>query len=109
MKIFNLGTVVTVFTVAAAVYAMRTGRPTGRLLSVPYDFRMPSIDRVRDRLWNEDDDRIFTPTVFGAGWSLNLFQLVRKFQADNAVEEPEITKEICGVPLLKAGGVGRRQ
>ena len=74
-------------TVGAAVYAVRSGQPTGRFLGLPYDFRVPTADRLRERLWNEDDERIFTPMVFGVGWSINLFRLVEKFQADNAVEE----------------------
>ena len=74
-------------TVGAAVYAVRTGQPIGRFLGVPYDFRVPTVDRLRDRFWNEDDERIFTPMVFGVGWSINFFRLVEKFQADNTVEE----------------------
>ena len=85
--IFNFRTLFVAFAVGAVVYAIRSRRPTGRFLGVPYDFRVPTPDRVRDRLWNEDDDRIFTPMVFGVGWSLNFFRLVEKFRADNAVED----------------------
>ena len=38
-------------------------------------------------MWNEDDERIFMPSVFGVGWALNLFKVVEKFRADNAIEE----------------------
>ena len=38
---------------------------------VPYDFRMPTMDRVRDRLWNPDG-QLIGPHVFGVGWALNL-------------------------------------
>ena len=68
----------------------RSGRPAGRILNIPYDFRFPTTDRIQERFWNEKDDRIFTPLVFGAGWGLNLYQLLRKFQSDNNVEEEEI-------------------
>lgn len=37
---------------------------------VPYDFRLPTGDRVRDRLWNPDGP-LFGPQVFGVGWSVN--------------------------------------
>jgi hypothetical protein len=44
---------------------------------VPYDFRMPTIDRARSRWWNPEDDRLFVPTVFGVGWTINLARLAR--------------------------------
>jgi Family of unknown function (DUF5808) len=39
---------------------------------VPYDFRMPTLERARSRWWNPDDDRLFVPQVFGVGWTVNL-------------------------------------
>ena len=71
----------TVATVAAFVYAMRTRQPSGRILEVPYEFRPPTSDRLRDRLWNPDDPRLFTPPVLGIGWSINLFQLAVRARA----------------------------
>jgi len=41
---------------------------------VPYDFRPPTWDRIREAYWNPDDERIFTDRVFGVGWAINLFQ-----------------------------------
>lgn len=49
------------------------GRIAGR---VPYDLRWPTPARVRDRLWNPADRRIFVPTVFGVGWTVNLRRLL---------------------------------
>ncbi len=46
---------------------------------VPYDFRPPTPARVLERWWNPDDPRLFTPHVFGVGWSLNLARLARLF------------------------------
>ena len=74
-KISTWRLVTTAFTVATIVYAIRTKQSSGRLLRVPYDFRFPTIQRVKDRWWNPDDPRIFTPHVFGVGWSLNLYQI----------------------------------
>ena len=85
--LLNFKTLFVALTVGALVYAIRSGQPVGRFIGMPYDFRVPTADRFRDRLWNEDDERIFTPMVFGVGWSINFFRVVEKFRADNAVEE----------------------
>lgn len=39
---------------------------------VPYDFRVPTVERARSRWWNPTDDRLFVPAVFGVGWTVNL-------------------------------------
>lgn len=39
---------------------------------VPYDFRPPSLARLRQTMWNPNDDRILVDTAFGVGWSVNL-------------------------------------
>jgi hypothetical protein len=44
---------------------------------VPYDFRMPTLERARSRWWNTGDDRLFVPQVFGVGWTINLARLAR--------------------------------
>jgi hypothetical protein len=44
---------------------------------VPYDFRMPTIDRVKSRWWNPEDDRVFVPTAFGVGWTINAARVGR--------------------------------
>ena len=44
---------------------------------VPYDFRLPTVDRVRAALWSPDSERLVTPQVFGVGWTLNVGRLVR--------------------------------
>ena len=43
---------------------------------VPYDLRVPTIARLRERWWNPHDARLLTPQVFGVGWSINLARLV---------------------------------
>ncbi len=70
--------------VAAIVDQMR--RPadertwTGNILMFPYDFRIPTLDRFMERWWNANDERLFTPEVFGVGWSVNLYQAVKRFK-----------------------------
>lgn len=49
--------------------------PQGRIASVPYDFRRPTLARLKARWWNPADRRFFTPKTFGAGWDLNLYWL----------------------------------
>ncbi|HEX3299012.1 MAG TPA: DUF5808 domain-containing protein [Actinomycetota bacterium] len=44
---------------------------------VPYDFRMPTLERAKSRWWNPQDDRLFMPTVFGVGWTINAARLGR--------------------------------
>lgn len=79
-----IGIVIAVVTVVAVLDQL--GRAPedrdwhGRIIGVPYDFRPPSISRVRQRLWNPDDERILVPHVWGAGWTVNLYQLRRRLQ-----------------------------
>ena len=39
---------------------------------VPYDVRPPSLARLRERFWNQQDERFLGPTFFGVGWTVNL-------------------------------------
>jgi hypothetical protein len=68
-----------VLVAAAAVFdAVRKERMHGALLGVvPYDFRVPTLDRAKERTWNPHSARILTPTTFGVGWSVNLGRLAR--------------------------------
>lgn len=43
---------------------------------VPYEFRRPTLDRLKASVWNPDDDRLFVPMAFGVGWSVNVARLV---------------------------------
>jgi hypothetical protein len=47
---------------------------------VPYDFRMPTAERIKLRLWDPEGDHLLSPHVFGVGWTVNLgrvYALVR--------------------------------
>ena len=50
------------------------GRLWGR---VPYEFRPPTMARLRQAYWAPDDPQVFTDTAFGVGWSVNLGRLMR--------------------------------
>jgi uncharacterized protein DUF5808 len=67
--------------VAAVVKELRT--PAGErtwhgvvLGFVPYDLRVPTYARVRERLWAPDDPHLFAPQPFGVGWTVNVGRLV---------------------------------
>ncbi len=63
---------------ALAWQVARTGELEGRLLGVPYDLRPPTPARLKERLWNPRDQRLFTPSVFGWGFAVNLHQFGRR-------------------------------
>ena len=41
---------------------------------VPYDFRPPTWQRIRDAYWNSNSDRLLSDRVFGVGWAVNLYR-----------------------------------
>lgn len=48
----------------------------GQLGAIPYDFRMPTPERIRAKVWNKDTSRVIMPHIFGVGWSLNFYPLL---------------------------------
>lgn len=48
----------------------------GRIAGIPYDFRFPTVERIRATFWNKDTSQIFLPQVFGIGWSINLYPII---------------------------------
>ena len=51
---------------------------TGTFLGLPYDLRSPTPERIRERVWNPIDRRIFTPHAFGWGYTVNLYEVLRR-------------------------------
>jgi hypothetical protein len=49
---------------------------------VPYDLRVPTMERARSRWWNPEDERLFVPQVFGVGWTLNFARLASLARQD---------------------------
>ena len=47
---------------------------------IPYDFRVPTVDRLRSAYWDPANDRVFSDHVFGVGWAVNVPVLIRKLQ-----------------------------
>jgi hypothetical protein len=52
----------------------------GKLGFVPYDFRLPTIERFKEVCWNPDKDRIFSRTFLGIGWTINFYTLLEKMR-----------------------------
>jgi hypothetical protein len=54
----------------------------GRVLGiVPYDFRVPSWDKIRDAYWNPSSDSLLSDRVFGVGWAINLYRAKELLEA----------------------------
>jgi hypothetical protein len=47
---------------------------------VPYDFRFPTLERIRETYWNPYDSRILVPEAFGIGWAINLYSLLERLR-----------------------------
>jgi hypothetical protein len=54
---------------------------------VPYDFRTPTMGRVRSTYWNPEGP-IVSGKVFGVGWAPNLGALARMVGKWRATDEP---------------------
>jgi len=52
----------------------------GKIGFIPYDFRLPTLGRLKETFWNAEDERIFTKTVFGVGWGINFYALLEKMR-----------------------------
>jgi hypothetical protein len=48
---------------------------------VPYDFRLPTIERLREAYWAPEHDEVFSERVFGVGWAVNIPVAARKAAA----------------------------
>jgi Family of unknown function (DUF5808) len=48
----------------------------GQLAGVPYDFRPPTLERVRSTVWNPENPSLLASTAFGIGWTVNFYRLL---------------------------------
>ena len=74
---------VTVFTLTLAAIFQELEKPKeerkwhGKIAGiVPYDFRIPTIKRIKEAYWNPYENRVLTPEVFGVGWAINFHTLL---------------------------------
>ena len=77
-RVSGLKTLASLLTMATVAYAVRNRQAHGSLMKMPYDFRVPTPQKLRGQWWNPEDQRIVTPSAFGVGWGLNLYQVAKK-------------------------------
>ncbi len=53
--------------------------PERKFAGMPYDWRRPTVNRAKSRMWNPDDPRFFPPKSFGWGWTVNFYRLTHPF------------------------------
>ena len=53
---------------------------TGTFLGIPYDWRRPTLARVRERMWSPEERRLWMPHAFGWGYTLNLYEALRRLR-----------------------------
>ena len=108
-----------ILTAVAAIYkelrtppAQRTWH--GRLFgAVPYDFRVPDLNRLREAYWNTGSDVVLSDRPLGVGWAVNLPALLRRL---GLMSEQRPTRPAArsggragGGGGRAAGGTGRRE
>jgi hypothetical protein len=71
----------TAFALVAAAVATELSKPAAERTwegkvggVVPYDFRPPTWERIREAYWNPQSDHLFSERVFGVGWAVNLYR-----------------------------------
>jgi hypothetical protein len=62
---------------------------------VPYDFRMPTVDSLKESFWNPYDSHILTPAVFGLGWAINFHTLLENLRF---LPQPDVSEESFLIP-----------
>src|SRR5215469_16821349 len=48
----------------------------GKIAGIPYDFRIPTVERIRNTFWNKDTSQILLPQAFGIGWTINMYPII---------------------------------
>jgi uncharacterized membrane protein len=75
-----IGIVGTALAIAAIMQQLRLPADErtwyGSILGIPYDFRLPTPERIEEKIWNKNTSRIIMPHIFGVGWSINFYPLV---------------------------------
>jgi hypothetical protein len=51
---------------------------TGRFLGIPYDWRKPTLGRLKRGVWDPEQRRRLIPKVYGWGYGINLYEVARR-------------------------------
>jgi len=84
MKWFNRIVQATVIAVTMAAICLELEKPReerkwqGKVGFIPYDFRLPTIERFKESYWNPYNSRVFAPEAFGIGWAINFHALLER-------------------------------
>jgi hypothetical protein len=80
----------------------------GKVLGlVPYDFRPPTWQRIRDAYWNPNSDRLFSDRAFGVGWAVNLHRA--KTLMEGAFERLMGSREALSIRMtVRSEGSGKK-
>jgi len=54
----------------------------GKVIGIPYDFRRPTLERLRAVFWNKDNDSLLAPKAFGMGWDINFYPMFHPQTSD---------------------------
>ncbi|MBM4448868.1 MAG: hypothetical protein FJ015_06515 [Chloroflexi bacterium] len=47
---------------------------------VPYDLRLPTLERLKETYWNPYHSRIIVPEALGVGWAINFYALLERLR-----------------------------
>jgi len=81
-----------VVTLVGSAVAQQLSRPAnertwhGKVAGIPYDFRVPTVEKLRDTFWNKDTASVLVPHAFGMGWSINFYPIVHPRPAESLPE-----------------------
>jgi hypothetical protein len=102
------------FALVAAAVATELAKPAeertwqGRVIGVvPYDFRPPTWQRIREAYWNPESDRLFSDRVFGVGWAVNLYKA--KTLMEDAFRQLMGTGESVSIRMTVQGESGGKK
>jgi len=62
----------------------------GKVGFIPYDFRLPTLERLLNACWNPHNHRIFTDRAFGIGWTINFHALLENVRI---ISQPDYSEE----------------
>jgi hypothetical protein len=60
----------------------------GDVGGVPYDFRPPTLEKLRRSAWDPENPSLLTPHAFGVGWSVNFARLAALVQPEAVQPAP---------------------